>query len=233
MRTIERMSLTPDPIELRVLAALAAGSSTVAAVSTVVGESEPETGRALEWTVSQALATRMDLPSGPSYTLTAQGLESVSMRQRLAQVVDDRGHVDFSAATEMVMDGYQAARGAAVEQALREQADWLANDGVRDRVTSALNDAYAQGALTQEELDARTQAALAATTMGQLRAAAHGVLDLPPLLPQPTAVTAPTGRYTWQPQVTVNPGLISVAGAVRSLWRRRRSDDGDQPTPAS
>ena len=128
------------------------------------------------------------------------------------------------------MDGYQAARGAAVEQALRAQADWLANDGVRDRVTSALNDAYAQGALTQEELDTRTQAALSATTMGQLRAAAHGVLDLPPLLPEP-AVTAPTGRYTWQPQVTVNPGLVSVAGAVASLWRRRRSDDGDQAAP--
>jgi hypothetical protein len=223
------MTSPSDPIELRVLDALARAGG-LDEVAALVAQPTATVAPVLHWSVAQGLATRLDLPSGPSYTLTPRGLETVSMRQQIAQAVNVDGRVDFSAATQLVMDGYQAAREAAVEQALRDQADWLANDGVRDRVTSALNDAYARGALTQEELDTRTTAALSATTMGQLRAAAHGVLDLPPLLTQPTTgPTMPTGQFSWQPQVTVDPGVLKVAGAVRSLWRRRGGSDGDQP----
>jgi hypothetical protein len=223
------MTSSSDPIELRVLDALV-HTDRSDDVAALVGQPAATVAPALEWAVAQGLAARLDLQAGASYTLTPRGLETVSMRQQIAQAVNVDGRVDFSAATQLVMDGYQAAREAAVEQALRDQADWLANDGVRDRVTAALNDAYARGALTHEQLDTRTTAALSATTMGELRAAAHGVLDLPPLLSQPaTGPTIPTGQFSWQPQVTVDPGVLKVAGAVRSLWRRRGGSDGDQP----
>lgn len=197
-----------EPVELRVLAALADGAHTPAEIrSRVEGDIAP----VLDWAISQGYAERLDLAAGPSYSLTPRGLQTVALRREIGQVVDGSGHVDFTAATRLVMDGWVAAKGAAADEAVREQAGWLADDAARDHVTDGLNQAYAQGALTQDELDTRTNRALTARTMGELRAAAVGVVDLPPVLPQGVHLqrSAPAPS-AWQPQVYVNPRLKEV-----------------------
>jgi hypothetical protein len=50
------------------------------------------------------------------------------------------------------------------------------SDADRDRVTAQLRDHFAEGRLTQEELDERISAALSAKTFGDLR---HVMADLP------------------------------------------------------
>jgi hypothetical protein len=98
--------------------------------------------------------------------LTEQGLHTVGLRQELAQVVDASGRVDFTEAARLVMQNWSAAAGASTDQALHE-VGWLADDAARDQVTAGLAQAYAQGALTREELDARTSKALIAGTVSQ------------------------------------------------------------------
>jgi hypothetical protein len=201
----------PDPIELRVLTSLSEGARTPADVGAKLQAEVATVTPALEWAVSEGLAERLDLGSGSSYSLTPRGLETLAVRQAVGQVVDSTGHVDFAAASRMVMEGYQAAKDVASEDALREQAGWLADDDARDHVTAGLNQAYAQGALTQSELETRTDQALTARTMGELRAAGAGVVELPPVLPQGIHLepleSAPSA---WQPQVTVNPRLMQI-----------------------
>jgi hypothetical protein len=201
----------PDPPELRMLSALASGARTPAEVGAQVPDLGTQVPSLLEWAVAQGYAERLDLAAGPSYSLTEKGLHTVGLRQELSQAIDASGRVDFAEATRLVMQNWSAAKGVATDQALRDQAGWLADDGARDHVTSGLNQAYAQGALTQEELDTRTNQALTARTMGELRAAGAGVVELPPLMPQgvPLQASAPAAS-SWRPQVYVNPGLKNV-----------------------
>jgi hypothetical protein len=202
----------PDPPELRVLSALASGAHTPAEVAAQVPDLGTPVPPVLDWAVGQGYAECLDVAAGPSYSLTEKGLHTVGLRQELSQTIDASGRVDFAEATRLVMQNWSAAKGAATDQAMRDQAGWLADDSARDHVTDGLNRAYAQGALTQDELGTRTDQALAARTMGELRAAGAGVVELPPLPPQgvvPTQPTAPAPS-SWRPQVYVNPGLTNV-----------------------
>jgi hypothetical protein len=200
--------MRPDPPELRVLFALAAGARSSVEVESLVGDVGTPVAPVLDWTVSQGYAERTDLGDGPSYSLTPKGLQTVALRQEVGQAVDASGRFDFAAATRLVMENWSAAEGVAADEAVREQAGWLADDAARDHVTLALNQAYAQGALTKDELDARTSRALAAPTMGELRTAGAGVVELPPVLPHGIHMqgSEPTPS-SWQTQVYVNPRL--------------------------
>ncbi|HEY3529392.1 MAG TPA: DUF1707 domain-containing protein [Nocardioides sp.] len=200
-----------DPLAMQVLAALAGGASSAADVAARVRRPEREVARILEQAVAEHAVTRLDLAGAPSYSLTATGLEAVGVYQGVQGAVDGAGHVDLGAATRMLMEQYAAARDVAADDALREQAGWPADDAARDRVSAALNDAYARGALTKEQLDDRTSRALAAATMGELRAAGEGVIELPPALPTALGPVSVTGE---QARLQVNPALKDVR------WRR-------------
>jgi hypothetical protein len=195
-----------DPLEIRVLAALASGASTAADVAARVGRPESVVTSILAQGVAEQAVTRLDLAGTPSYSLTPKGLQAVGVYQGVQGAVDGDGHVDLGAATRMVMEQYDAARDVVAGDALREQAGWPADDAARDRVSAALNDAFARGALTKEQLDDRTNRALTATTMGQLRAAGDGVLELPPVLPAGITVGPASGGS----RVSVNPALAKV-----------------------
>jgi hypothetical protein len=207
-----------DPLELRVLAALAPGAATVGEVAARVGESEERVQLVLERGVAEQIVTRHDIAEAAAYSLTAKGLEAVGVYQGVQAAVDDVGHVDLAAATRLVMEQYDAAGEVAAANAVREQAPWPVDDSSRDRVLAALNDAYARGALSRDELDDRTGRALSATTMGDVRAAGEGVIDLHPVLP--TGLGAPTAGHA-PTELQVNPALsrvrwrhVGYAGAI-------------------
>ncbi|MGC4110569.1 MAG: DUF1707 domain-containing protein [Nocardioides sp.] len=196
-----------ESFELRVLGALASGASRPEEISAGLNEPLARIQTTLDWAVGAEAVSRLDAPSGATYSLTPKGLEIVGLAQGVDAAVGAHGRVDVGAATRLVMEQYDAAREVATENAERDQADWAPGDSDRDRVTSALNDAYARGALTKEQLDDRTGRALAATTMGELRGAADGVLDLPPVL------NTGIGRISGQPHVAsveINPALRKV-----------------------
>jgi Domain of unknown function (DUF1707) len=199
-----------DPFVLRVLSALTSGVESANTVAARVGVSSQEVAALLEHGVVEGLVSRLDLAGTPVYQLTPKGLEVVGVAQGVESAVDDRGHVDLGAAARMVMEQYQAAKDVAAEDTVRDQAAWPADDATRDRVSAALNDAFARGALTKEQLDERTNRALTATTMGEVRAAGEGVIELPAALP--TGVdAAPTGTAGWTPPtLQVNPAVKQV-----------------------
>jgi hypothetical protein len=196
-----------ESFELRVLAALAAGATTPNEIAAGLTDSPERVRAALTWAVDAGAVTRLDLPEGDSYSLTSQGLHGVALTQGIDAAVSPRGHVDLGAATRLVAEQYDAARDVATEDAVRQQADWVPDDAARDRVTSALGDAFARGALTKEQLDDRTGRALTATTMGDLRAAAEGVLELPPALP---TGLGPISGGLQASRVETNPALAKV-----------------------
>jgi hypothetical protein len=65
-------------------------------------------------------------------------------------------------------------------------------DAERDEVTSALHEHFAQGRLTQDELEERLTATLSARTVGDLRKVTRD-------LPGAPAALAPAGRDSWEP----------------------------------
>jgi Domain of unknown function (DUF1707) len=71
------------------------------------------------------------------------------------------------------------------------------SDADREAVTARLRDHYAEGRLTQDELDERVSAALGAKTFGDLRAL---TTDLPGPVPVPprTAARPPWGGPPWR-----------------------------------
>jgi hypothetical protein len=196
-----------ESFELRVLAALATGATRPEEVAAGLNDTVEHVCSSLDWAVEAEVVSKLDLPAGPSYSLTPKGLEIVGLAQGVDAAVSPGGRVDLGAASRLVMQQYDAAREVAVENAERDQAGLVADDRARDQVTAALNDAYARGALTKDQLDERTGNALTATTLGELRAAAEGVVDLPPA---PPAGLGPVMVTSQAPQVEINPGLRKV-----------------------
>lgn len=198
-----------NPFVLQVLGALTSGVESANTVAARVGVPPQEVAALLEQGVGDGLVSRLDLAGTPVYQLTPKGLEVVGVAQGVESAVDDRGHVDLGAAARMVMEQYQAAKEVAVEDAVHDQATWPADDATRDRVSAALNDAFARGALTKEQLDERTNRVLTATTMGEVRAAGDGVIDLPPVLPTGVHAQPPATGWT-SPTLQVNPAIKQV-----------------------
>lgn len=215
MRLADDPGVSPRPtfqhhesFELRVLSALASGATSPQEVAAGLTEPTERVQTTLDWAVGAEAVSRLDLPEGgASYTLTPRGLEIVGLAQGVDRAVGSRGTVDLGAATKLVMEQYGAARDVATEKAERDQAGWAPDDATRDHVTATLNDAYARGALTQEQLDERTSRALGATTMAELRGAADGVLEVPPVLP--TGI-GPVSAGIRVAQVDVNPTLRKI-----------------------
>jgi hypothetical protein len=204
-----------DPLAMRVLASLASGGATVAEVATRLGRPVDVIHPILEQAVAEQAVSRLDLDGTATYSLTPRGLEAVGVYQGVQSAVDASGHVDLGAAARMVMQEYDAARQVAEDRAVRDQAGWPADDAVRERVSAALNDAYARGALSREQLDHRTSQALSATTMGDLRAAAEGVVELPPDLSTGSGGHAGQAAGDLGPKrLELNPALLQVR------WRR-------------
>ena len=77
-----------------------------------------------------------------------------------------------------------------------------ASDADRDRVAARLRDHFAEGRLTQEELDERISAALSAKTFGDLR---HVMADLPQPAPVP-ARAAPNPQWAGPPRIVYRHG---------------------------
>jgi hypothetical protein len=197
-----------DPLELRVLAALTSGAATADDVAMRTEQPTILVAPILEQAVAEQTVTRLGRGRTPAYSLTPKGLHAVGIAQSVKEAVDGSGHVDLGAAARMVMEEYDAARDVATEDAVREQAGWPADATTRDQVTQALNDAYARGGLTREQLDTRTSLALTASTMGELRAAGDGVIVLTPALP--TGVGPVTVGPRSATRVEVNPALRKV-----------------------
>jgi hypothetical protein len=198
-----------DPFVLRVLGALTSGVESATSVAERIGANSQDVSTLLEQGAREGLVTRLDLAGTPIYQLTPKGLEVVGVAQGVESAVDDHGHVDLGAAARMVMEQYQAAKHVATEEAVHDQASWPTDDATRDRVSEALDDAFARGALTKDQLDERTDRALTATTMGEVRAAGEGVIDLPPA--PPTDVAAPRPATSWAtPTIEVNPAVKQV-----------------------
>lgn len=76
------------------------------------------------------------------------------------------------------------------------------SDADRDRVAARLRDHFAEGRLTQEELDERISAALSAKTFGDLR---HVMADLPQPEPAP-ARAAPNPQGAGPPRIVYRHG---------------------------
>jgi hypothetical protein len=68
------------------------------------------------------------------------------------------------------------------------------SDADRERVTARLRDHYAEGRLTDSELDERVSAALSAKTFGDLR---HLMVDLPGPVPVPPQQPPQPPRPQW------------------------------------
>jgi len=76
------------------------------------------------------------------------------------------------------------------------------SDADRDRAAARLRDHFAEGRLTQEELDERISAALSAKTFGDLR---HVMADLPQPEPVP-ATAAPNPQRAGPPRIVYRHG---------------------------
>ena len=71
------------------------------------------------------------------------------------------------------------------------------SDADRERVTSRLQENFAEGRLTQDELDERVSAALNAKTFGDLRPLTADLPGPAPALPRPAPPPRPTGPPPW------------------------------------
>jgi DNA-binding MarR family transcriptional regulator len=90
--------------------------------------------------------------------------------------------------------------------------DVRAGDADRDAAAAALGEHFAQGRLTLDELDARLDATLTATTHGELSQAAR---DLPDLTVLPARVSLPRGKRA-------RPGYKPGPAPGQGAWPHRR-----------
>jgi Domain of unknown function (DUF1707) len=72
------------------------------------------------------------------------------------------------------------------------------SDADREAVTARLRDHYAEGRLTQDELDERVSAALSAKTFGELRPLTTDLLGPPPAPPSATPRPSWDGPAPWR-----------------------------------
>jgi DNA-binding MarR family transcriptional regulator len=147
----------------------------------------------------RVVATLAALPDGDTLSVTRLknmiGLTPGSLTTRLREL-DHAGYVRTGetggdrapAAVALTRDGraaldrYTAVLGQVSRVAREDQqapAPYLrAGDADRDAAAAALSEHFAQGRLTLDELDARLDAALTATTHGELSQAAWDLPDL-------------------------------------------------------
>ncbi|HEY8761797.1 MAG TPA: DUF1707 domain-containing protein [Candidatus Dormibacteraeota bacterium] len=95
----------------------------------------------------------------------------------------------------------------------------LASDADRDRVVTALKDAYVQGRLTHEELDQRLAAALRSRTIEETESLLDDLQPRP--TPRPSYLPLPPPTYpergiapylNWWPLLAIAVVVLAVAG---------------------
>jgi DUF1707 SHOCT-like domain len=167
-----------EPVEVRLVDALARGVDTVPQLAEALGVPAPEVAAAVTWAVDEGLATRMPLAQGEHLALTERGLTLAAIQQRLASAVGPDGEVDLATLGRQVGETWQAAQEGRAAERARSEAHLLADDADRDAVVARLNDQYAQGAISLDELERRSTLALTGHTRGDLAAATAG-LEVP------------------------------------------------------
>ena len=224
-----------QPIEIRILDAVARGAGTVPALGAATGEPAAKVDRAVAWAAGQGLLTRTQLSEGEHLALTENGIASVAMQRRLASLVGPHGEIDADAVVAQLGRTWQAMDAGRSEELARSQAHVLVDDAERTAVTAELQDHYAEGAIDLAELERRTSLALTARTRGDLdvaladlRPAAPAPLAAPSLgLPAPMAVvgrgmslqTARTIRYVLLAVFAVMFGLPMLMTILGMLMR--------------
>ena len=192
-----------EPVEVRLVDALARGVDTVPELAEALGVPAPEVAAAVDWAVREGLATRMPLAEGEHLALTERGLTLAAIQQRLASAVRPDGAIDLATLGRQVGETWQAAQEGRAAERARSEAHLLADDADRDAVVARLNDQYAQGAISLAELERRSTLALTGHTRGDLAAATAG-LEVP----------GPPGAGSLQTMVRT---LFLVAGGVLAL----------------
>ena len=192
-----------EPIEVRVVDALARGVDTVPELAQALGDPAPEVAAAVSWAVEEGLATRMPLTQGEHLALTERGLTLAAIQQRLASAVRPDGEIDLATLGRQVGETWQAAQEGRAAERARSEAHLLADDADRDAVVARLNDQYAQGAISLDELERRSTLALTGHTRGDLAAATAG-LEVP----------GPPGAGSLQSMVRT---FLLVAGGLLAL----------------
>ena len=158
--------------------ALACGVDTVPELAQAVDVPAPEVAAAVDWAVREGLATRMPLADGEHLALTERGLTLAAIQQRLASAVRPDGEIDLATLGRQVGETWQAAQEGQAAERARSEAHLLADDADRDAVVARLNDQYAQGTISLDELERRSTLALTGRTRGELAAATAG-LEVP------------------------------------------------------
>ena len=198
-----------EPIEIRLLDALARGLHSVPALAADLQEPSQAVEQAVRWAVANRLATRTLLPSGEHIALTESGIANVGLQRRLSSMVGPDGQIDVAAIGEQLGRSWQAMQEGRAEEAARSVAHVLVDHAERDAVVATLRDHYGQGAITLPELERRTQLALTAQHRGGLDLA---LADLQPAAPAmfPAAGGPPT------PYAVIGRGMsLQTASTIR------------------
>ena len=174
-----------EPIEIRVLDALARGLDSVPALAADLQDPPEHVDRAVAWAVANRLATRTLLPSGEHIALTESGIANVGLQRRLSSMIGPDGQIDVSQVGEEIGRSWQAMQEGRAAEAAHSVAHVLVDDTGREATVAALRDHYAQGTIDLPELERRTQLALTAHDRGDLDLA---LADLQPVAPAPSPV---------------------------------------------
>jgi DNA-binding MarR family transcriptional regulator len=160
------------------------------------------------------VATLATLPDGDTLSLTRlQDMTRLTPGNLISQLrkLEDAGYVEGEQARGGVsalatvaltahgrgaLDRYaamlpQVPSGAVAEDHVAARPELRVGDADRDAAAAALAEHYAQGRLTLDELDARLDAALAATTYGEISQATWD-------LPDATVLSPPGASYRTQ-----------------------------------
>ena len=85
-----------EPIEIRLLDALARGLDAVPALAANLQDPPEDVDRAVAWAVANRLATRTPLPSGEHIALTESGIANVGLQRRLSSMLGPDGQIAVS-----------------------------------------------------------------------------------------------------------------------------------------
>ena len=196
-----------EPIEIRLLDALARGLDSVPALAANLQDPPEDVDRAVAWAVANRLATRTPLPSGEHIALTESGIANVGLQRRLSSMLGPDGQIDVAQVGAEIGRSWQAMQDGRAAEAARSAAHVLVDDAERETTVAALRDHYAQGAISLPELERRTQLALTAHDRGDLDTA---LADLQQVVP--AALPAPGGPLS----------LMAVVGRGMSLQTAQR-----------
>ena len=151
---------------MRVLDVVAGGTDTVPAVAAALGVERSAVESVARWGADKGLLERRD----DTLELTAQGRFVAGIRGTAARGVRSDGSFDLPGVAGTLGEAFAAARAGEERQRAADEAPVRADDADRDVAVRRIEDAYASGALTLDEMNQRTQKALSAITHGELAA---------------------------------------------------------------